>query len=255
MDSCKGTLHRLLQSLDENNVCLGWNMYRNKNGRIIVKISYDDDSTLDLNSDCDSSHQNVSYRRKSSKEIKRNQQRAQEFRDNVQPLKRPRHFSPEIARLDLQISSPIHNIDVSHCEEEVNCLESSARDLSASSDYFEMEAAKPVIEKKLLPSVMPESPKKVTPDKPKSFSKPPDPSHRKSSVEHSSKSYSKNSDSNSKDKKDIQYAEKQYCTIGWCAIGKVHTGCTCTNEKNPCLYCLDERLLKSKVCRKCKDDF
>ena len=34
-------------------------MYRNKNDWIIVKISYDDDSTLDFNSNCDSSHQNV----------------------------------------------------------------------------------------------------------------------------------------------------------------------------------------------------
>ena len=81
MDVRRGTLYRLLESLDENNEQLGWNMYRNNRGRIIVKICYDDETNLDLNSETtEYSHQTVSFKRKSTKEIKRNHLRAQNFR-------------------------------------------------------------------------------------------------------------------------------------------------------------------------------
>ena len=228
-------------------------MFRNKRGRIIVKISYDDELILDSNSDCDLSHQNVSYRKKTFKEIKKNQERAQNFRDTIQPSKRSRHSSPKIPRNNSQneISSPIPNIDVSNCKEEVSRMESTTRDLSASSEsrdmpwlldgseYFDMEPAKP---KPSSSSDMPESSVNV----PHVKQKPPDPNHR---------SNSNNCDSIGIEMKDSEHSEKDYCTLGWCAIGQVHTGCSC-GRVNPCVYCTDgERVLKSKVCQRCRDSW
>ena len=70
MDLRHGTLYRLLESLDENNDRMGWNMYLNKRGRIIVKICYEENTRLDSSETSDLQFGTVSYRRK-------NQQRNQ----------------------------------------------------------------------------------------------------------------------------------------------------------------------------------
>ena len=237
MDLRNSTLHRLLESLEENNECLGWNMYRNKRGKIIVKISYDEETKLDLNSECDLSHQNVSFRRKTNKEIKRNHQRAQNFREISQPSKRLRQLSPEIPRQNLNNSSPIPNItDISNCEEEASGLESTTHDLSTSSQYLETEPVKPI-----------------------TLLKPSSPHRRESKNKLPAKLNSKDasgSDSDFKSKKTTVQVTKpdiRYCTYGWCEIAKVHTGCMCTHEVHPCTWCIDSKLVWSKMCSICKE--
>ena len=252
MDLRRGTLQRLLESLDENNEQLGWNMYRNKRGRIIVKICYDDETNLDLH--CEStghSHQTVSFKKKTTKEVQRNHLRAQNFRDNIQPAKRPRNSSPEIVRQNSDNSnpSPIQNIDISKCEEEARC--ESTHDLSASSEYFEMESAKPVVEIKHS-SVTPELPVQK-----KTSSMPKDQKHRDHASKKSQSPHSKEKSNISKDPKRFtwEFSNPEYCQIGWCAIGQLRTGCTCTEEFHPCTYCIDEPSVFNKLCDRCKDRF
>ena len=248
MDVRRGTLYRLLESLDENNEQLGWNMYRNNRGRIIVKICYDDETNLDLNSETtEYSHQTVSFKRKSTKEIKRNHLRAQNFRNNIQPAKRSRNSSPEIARQNFENSkpSPIQNIDVSKCEEEASV--ESTRDLSASSEYFEMESAKPISETKNT-SLTHELPIHKKPS-----STPKD---------QSDSTKSQPADSRKRDAFDItsdpkrftwEFGRSEYCQIGWCAVAQLRTGCTCTEELHPCAYCMDMPSVYNKLCDSCKD--
>ena len=117
---------------------------------------------------------------------------------------------------------------------EVSRMESTTRDLSASSEsrdmpwlldgseYFDMEPAKP---KPSSSSDMPESSVNV----PHVKQKPPDSNHRSNSI---------NCDSIGTEMKDSEHSEKDYCTLGWCAIGQLHTGCSC-GRVNPCVYCTD----------------
>ena len=51
MDLRDGALNTLLESLDAKHEKLGWNIYQNKSGRTIVKISYGGLRNLDLISD------------------------------------------------------------------------------------------------------------------------------------------------------------------------------------------------------------
>ena len=232
-------------------------MFQNKRGRIIVKISYDEMTNLDLNSDCDLSHQNVSYRKKTTREIQRNHQRAQNFRENIQPSKRPRHNSTEIPRQNLNNSSPIPNIDISLCEKEESRSESPTHDLSTSSPYFEPESIKPKEHKS--PSVTPVI---VLSEKPTHLKQSPkrldQKNHSDSKNIHSSQSISKHStDSKTTSVSDTELQSKKspsrYCTYGWCDVGKVPNGCTCTSEIHPCAWCIDSQLILSKMCTWCQD--
>ena len=250
MDLRRGTLQRLLESL-------GWNMYRNKRGRIIVKICYDDETNLDLH--CEStghSHQTVSFRRKTTKEIQRNHLRAQNFRDNIQPAQQPRNSSPEIARENLENSNPspslIPNIDVSKCEKEASC--ESTHNLSASSDvYFEMEPAKPVVETGIKQtSATPELPVQTKP-----IPKDQKQNDRVSKKSQPTRLIEKEKSNFTKDPKrcNWEFSNPEYCQIGWCAVGQLRTGCTCTEEFHPCAYCIDEPSVFNKLCDRCKDRF
>ena len=248
MDLRRGTLYRLLESLDENNEQLGWHMYRNKRGRIIVKIVYDEETNLDLNCETsEHSHQTVSFRRKSTKEIQRNYQRAQNFRDNIQPAKRPRNSSPEITRHNLENSnsSPTPKLDVSKCEEQASC--ESIRDLSASSVCFEPESPKPFVEIK-------HAKFSATPDPPVQMKAPSKTKDQKDQSD-CKKSQSTKSDELVKSKITKDSSKPDYCTYGWCAIGQTTIGCTCTREMHPCAYCIDSRSVDNKMCDSCKYRF
>ena len=247
MDTRHDTLYRLLESLDDNNERLGWNMYLNKRGHIIVKICYDEETKLDSSEISDMPFETVSYRRKTSKEIHRNQLRAQNFRENIQPAKRPRISSPEILRQNFQHSSPVQNIDVTKCEEESSSVsEPTTHDLSASYQCFESEPIKPAIEQ-TSPSVMPEKP--ITIQK-KTSPKHQDQRHHRDSK---NKPYPKDDDSKPKKSSETPKPEIKRCTYGWCAVAEMHTGCMCTAEIHPCSWCIDTKLAFSKMCSKCRD--
>ena len=103
MDLRHSTLYRLLESLDENNDRLGWNMYLNKRGRIIVKICYEENTRFDSSEAFDLQYGFLSYRRKNNTELNRNHLRAKNFRENIQPTKRQRISPPEIPRQNFKI--------------------------------------------------------------------------------------------------------------------------------------------------------
>ena len=265
MDLRHGTLYRLLESLDENNERLGWNMYLNKRGRIIVKICYEEDTKLNSSEISDLPFRNVSYRRKTNKEIQRNHLRAKNFKENIQPTKRPRISSPEFPRQNLQNSSPIPNIDVTRCEEENSCVsEPSTHDLSASSPTatsYETKPVKPAAEYKS-PPVTPEKAESINSPQKKSRPKHTDQSHRsdsKNKLEH------KEHNSHSKSKKVScrpanildgmpRWGPDRLCTYGWCEVAQMRTGCICTAEIHPCTWCIDSELVISKMCSDCIED-
>ena len=82
MDLGNKTLNGILQAIADENNLVGYNTYRNKRGRIVVKISYEEpaesDQNLDNNSEFDSNR--VSLKRMSVNQSKRNFHRAKRFR-------------------------------------------------------------------------------------------------------------------------------------------------------------------------------
>ena len=82
MDLGNKTLNGILKTIADENDLVGYNTYRNKRGRIVVKISYEEPSELDKKVDTNSefnSNQN-SFKKLSKNQSKRNFHRARNFR-------------------------------------------------------------------------------------------------------------------------------------------------------------------------------
>ena len=118
MDLGNKTLNGILLAIAAENDLVGYNTYRNRKGRIIVKISYEEPSSQinqidDINSEFDSQH--TSFRKMSNAQTKRNFHRAKKFRDKINdesivkdPIENPRNS-------DSSASTP-NVLDVSQCD-------------------------------------------------------------------------------------------------------------------------------------------
>ena len=135
MDTLKGTLDRIKQSLDENNELLKWNLCPTKRGRILLKIEYGDQK------DPSTDPQNyVSYRKMTNKENERSYHRTKNYRDNILPAKRKRNeLTPESFRHcdSLSVSNPAHvTLDTSECIE-TSAIDHDHSVISVESECFE----------------------------------------------------------------------------------------------------------------------
>lgn len=154
MDLGNKTLNGILQAIADENNLVGYNTYRNRKGRILVKITYEEPSECDTKEDSNSefdSHR-ISFKRMSDTQSKRNYQRAKKFRDQnetVNSIETPRN-SEEI---DLSASTPI-DLETSTCVEDSCLSESPVTRVTSDHDQSREEPFHDV----------PESVSSVTPD-------------------------------------------------------------------------------------------
>ena len=138
MDLGNKTLNGILQAIADENNLVGYNTYRNKRGRIVVKISYEEpaemDQNLDNNSEFDSNR--ISLKKMSVKQSKRNFHRARRFRhptgvnNQDTSLELPRKEEENV----FSASTP-NSLEVSQCiQDPTPCLPQSPVNHEENSD-------------------------------------------------------------------------------------------------------------------------
>ena len=138
MDLGNKTLNGILQAIADENVLVGYNTYRNRKGRIIVKISYDEPSICDQNegsSDQFDKHR-ISVKKLSETQSKRNFHRAKKFREPSKDINLTKN-SIEMPRNSEKIvcSTPVPNVlETSQCIEDGCLLESPITHVSSDHD-------------------------------------------------------------------------------------------------------------------------
>ena len=136
MDLGNKTLNGILEAIAAENDLVGYNTYRNRKGRIIVKISYEEpsesDQIEDSNSEFDS--QRISFRKLSKTQSKRNFHRAKKFRDQNSTVPNIEN-SIEIPRnADSSTSTP-NVLEVSQCANDPCLPESQATHVISDHDH------------------------------------------------------------------------------------------------------------------------
>ena len=103
-------LSGIVKTLAENNVVVWWNTFRKKNGRIMLKVEFEEYSESDKDLNSDFNPQNVSYKKLSENQSKRNYHRAKRFREEKDnSIEHPRNF-------EIRHSTPVRDIlDPSDC--------------------------------------------------------------------------------------------------------------------------------------------
>lgn len=122
MDTHYGTLNMLLENLASKNQMLGWNIYQQKNGNIVMKIRFDDHlmqkESINNHDMSKVNDENVTFKKVSSNQNHRNYHRAKTFREQLST--KPSHsksISTEIPRNE-HFSEPVqpsHQQEVSMC--------------------------------------------------------------------------------------------------------------------------------------------
>ena len=262
MDLRDGTLYTLLDSLDTKYEKLGWNIYQNKSGRTIVKISYGGSKNLDLNSETQDQTENVSFKRKTSKEIQRNHHRARNFREQIQPAKRQRNSSPEITRQNSH-SNSLPNLEVSECNDNSVLHSPTIHDLSGDSECVildksshECKPVEPTQENKQSP-VKPDGRNElsVIPSGNSPQCKSVEPVHENKppvnpdATQLRGMSEKKCLSPQPQPQPRIRTINKYGCTRTWCKIVNLANTCLCTRECDPCGYCSDDY---AKLCEDCR---
>ena len=122
MDLGNKTLNGILKTIADENDLVGYNTYRNKRGRIVVKISYEEPSELDKKVDTNSefnSNQN-SFKKLSKNQSKRNFHRARNFRCQDTPESQNENSieMPRNSEENNLSESTLNVLEVSHCIED-----------------------------------------------------------------------------------------------------------------------------------------
>ena len=133
MDKQNGTLNALLETLSLKSNLLGWNMYQNKSGVIMVKIRFSEHNINKDNNEKSHGVQSEEYfskggkRNRSESQINRNFMRAEAWKEK-HGSKRKRHgSSPELPRngsFSETIPDPIP--DITRCEVDSECFASAS---------------------------------------------------------------------------------------------------------------------------------
>ena len=138
MDTQNETLNALIETLSSKNNLLGWNMYQNKSGVIMVKIRFGEHSNIKENNEQCHDVQSEEYlykggkRNRSEKQINRNFMRAEAWKDKHGFKRKHDNSSPELPRnksLSETIPEPVP--DLTRCEVNSECL-------SDASDHGEI---------------------------------------------------------------------------------------------------------------------
>ena len=139
MELHNGTLNALLETLGSKNELLGWNMYTQKSGVIMVKIRFGEHSGSKGELLDDQNHlPDVAFRKITENQGKRNHLRAKTFREN-QPTKRKRQYSPPELTRDEHFSKPGPNLsesfaNVSVIQEDLSPSTTHSPDVQCSPD-------------------------------------------------------------------------------------------------------------------------
>ena len=145
MDLGNKTLTGILRTIAAENVLVGYNTYRNRKGRIIVKISYEEPLSSDHKEDSISQdgfdRNRVSFRRMSDTQCKRNYNRARKFDKSRKEQNLTSEFI-ETARNSEEIihSTPVPVVlDSSQCVPDQCLLESSATHVTTDHSQSRVE--------------------------------------------------------------------------------------------------------------------
>ena len=127
MDTQYETLKALVDTLSLKSNLLGWNMYQNKSGVIMVKIRFGEHSNNKENGQHDvQSEENFiqrGNRNRSENQIKRNFLRAKSWKEQLGSKRKRYESSPELPRNDSHsetIPEPVS--DLTRCEVDSQCL-------------------------------------------------------------------------------------------------------------------------------------
>ena len=145
MDLGDDILNGIVAAIASKSQVKGWNTCRLKNGQILIKIRYDGDKKISGNNLCDQDPQNsefnpqqISYKKLSENQCKRQFHRAKRFRES--PIEKPRcNFDTEhSAATPIVYETPL-GLDQSACEPE--CPENSVSHVESSKSSSLAEPA------------------------------------------------------------------------------------------------------------------
>ena len=243
-------LKTLLASLVRKDNLAKFNCFGNSNGRINIHIQLL------------GSHENISdlppmsLRRKSDKQLKRNHQRANTWRDSL---------TSETPQLQTDLSSANSDTDnmdrnISKSEPGLNVLNTSAVEShsnlskeSQPSESMDHSQSKQIQRFDKPPMIPPPDPS-IPPNSNQNSETLPKHSILRQTFEDV---FYKNRNLAAAPTKPTTFQKSHktegtdQCTESWCAIGRISTCCKCTKANYPCEYCKETHILK-KLCERCK---